>query len=737
MVHSRRSRQLQTWRAAAALLGCAEILAPPLQAAESDQAAIESRVTRPEISPTRIDTPPIIDGDLSDAVWQQAARIDNFRQTQPVLDDEPSERTVAWFAYDADNVYVAVRAYDRDLDGIIATELRRDGDIEANDQIMVYFDTFADRRNAFVFATNPSGALVDGKVENNDNINRQWNGIWDSQSRIDADGWTVEMIIPVKTLSFDPGNDQWGLDIVRRIRRRAERIRWANISQNRDDAYVAAYGNMNGISGLNQGLGLEFVPTFALQTTENRPIGDSDQIGVVGGDITYRITPSLTAQATINTDFSDAPVDQVQNNLGRFSLFFPETRDFFLSDADIFQFGGLNQENGIPFFSRKMGILNNGSVVPLEFGTKMTGRVGQLNVGLINSQMEGQHSLDSQSLSVLRVSTGVLSESRVGMIYTDGDANANSGSRLYGTDFQYRNSNINGGNVVVGDAWVQRSENPGVEDDDLAWGLRLNYPNDRVQLSAFAREFQPNFSPKLGFANRTGIRHYETEGRLRKRNDGKARFRLLDWGFRLTRIEDLLGRVQTEEKIMRFFEIQNQVNDRVETNYIGIREVLDVPFQISRGIFIPAGDYRFVRHRFRVQTNPGRLLSGEVMFRWGDFWTGTVKEYAGTIDLRPSPKFFARWNYQIVDAQLPQGNFDFTINRLNLDFNLTPRLMWQNFVQHNSVTKTLGWNSRLRWEVQPGNILFLVMNQGWEIEDGSYLPLVTNFTAKLRWTFRY
>ncbi len=125
------------------------------------------------------------------------------------------------------------------------------------------------------------------------------------------------------------------------------------------------------------------------------------------------------------------------------------------------------------------------------------------------------------------------------------------------------------------------------------------------------------------------------------------------------------------------------------------------------------------------------------MFRWGDFWTGTVKEYAGTIDLRPSPKFFLRWNYQVVDAQLPQGNFDFTVNRINIDFNLTPRVMWQNFVQHNSVTKTLGWNSRLRWEMQPGNILFLVMNQGWEIEDGSYMPLVTNFTAKLRWTFRF
>ena len=708
-----------------------------VHAADPTDSELESRTERPEIRPTRVETPPVIDGDLSDAVWQQAASVDNFRQTQPVLNAEPSERTKAWFAYDADNIYVAIRAYDSDPSAVIATEMRRDGDLEANDQVVVYFDTFADRRNAFVFGTNAAGALVDGKIENNETFNGQWNGIWDSKSRFDAEGWTVEMVIPVKTLSFDPDNDQWGLEIVRRVRRRSERMRWANISQNRNDVYVASYGNMNGITGLRQGMGLEFVPSFALQTMENRPIGDSDQIGVPGGDITYRITPSLTATATINTDFSDAPVDQVQNNLGRFSLFFPETRDFFLSDADIFQFGGLNQENGIPFFSRKMGILNNGSTVSLDFGTKLTGRVGDLNVGLLNTQMEGQHALDSQSLSVVRVSTGILSESRVGMLVTDGDANSNNGSRLYGADAQYRNSNVLGGNVIIGDAWVQKSENPGINDDDMAWGLRANYPNDKVQLSAFVRELQPNFNPKLGFANRTGIRHYESEGRLRKRNDGKARFRLLDWGFRVSRIEDMDGKVQTEEKIMKIFEIQNQVNDRIETNYINVREVLDAPFQISKGIFLPPGDYKFTRNRLRFQTNPGRLLSGEVMFRWGDFWSGTVKEYAGTIELRPSPKFFARWNYQVVDALLPQGNFDFSVNRVNFDFILTPRLMWQNFVQHNSVTKTLGWNSRLRWEMQPGNILFLVMNQGWEVEDGSYMPLVTNFTAKVKWTFRF
>jgi hypothetical protein len=197
------------------------------------------------------------------------------------------------------------------------------------------------------------------------------------------------------------------------------------------------------------------------------------------------------------------------------------------------------------------------------------------------------------------------------------------------------------------------------------------------------------------------------------------------------------GNVQSEEKMMKIFEVQNQTNDRIETNYINVREVLSVPFSIFPGVVLPVGDYSFVRNRVRVQSSPGRMFSGELQYRWGDFWTGTVRETAGYLQFRPSPKLYANVNFQVVDAKLPQGNFDFTVTRINLDFNFTPRLMFQNFIQHNSVTKTLGWNSRLRWEMQPGNILILVLNQGWEIEEGSFVPLNTKFTSKLRWTFRF
>ncbi|MGP1609665.1 MAG: DUF5916 domain-containing protein, partial [Burkholderiales bacterium] len=352
----------------------------------------------------RTGSAPVVDGVLDDAVWQQAERHANFRQTQPVLNADPSENSYFQLAYDSDNLYIAFRAYDSDPSAVVATELRRDADMGSQDHVVFMFDTFADRRNAFGFAMNAAGALHDARVENNQNWVSQWNGIWDGKARLDAEGWTVELIIPMKTLSFEPGLDTWGFEVVRRIRRKNERLRWANISQNRGDNYVAAFGDMSGLEDLRQGMGLDIVPTFTVRTTEQRFIGDSDQIVLAGGDVTYRMTPSLTAQITINSDFSDAPVDQVQNNLGRFNLFYPETRDFFLNDADIFQFGGLNQENGIPFFSRRMGIINTGEQLDLKFGAKMTGRVGPLNLGVISTHIEGKHELDAQDLTVLRAS---------------------------------------------------------------------------------------------------------------------------------------------------------------------------------------------------------------------------------------------------------------------------------------------------------------------------------------------
>jgi hypothetical protein len=699
--------------------------------------AAQDLINRPQVNALRTDAPPTIDGLLDDPVWQQAERHANFRQTQPVLNADPSEGAYFQVAYDSDNLYIAFRAYDSDPSAVVATELRRDADMESQDHVIFMFDTFADRRNAFGFAMNPAGALHDGRVENNANWVSQWNGIWDGKARIDAEGWTVEIVIPMKTLSFEPGIDTWGLEVIRRIRRKNERMRWANISQNRGDNYVAAFGDIAGLQDLRQGRGLDIVPTFAVQTRENRPIGDSDQVVVAGGDITYRMTPSLTAQITINSDFSDAPVDQVQNNLGRFNLFYPETRDFFLNDADIFQFGGLNQENGIPFFSRRMGIINTGEALDLKFGAKMTGRVGPLNLGFISTHIEGKHELDAQDLTVVRGSTGVLDESRVGFIVTDGDPNSNNGSRLYGGDFQYRNSNLPGGNVLVGDVWVQKSDNPGIDDDDLAFGMKLDYPNDRIQANLRYREIQPNFAPKLGFVNRAGIQQWASNGRLRKRFGADTLLRLIDWGWGWGYTTDMDGNLETEELKLKVIELANQMNDRIELKWDGTHEILEEPFEISRGVVIPPGDYTYSLPGFRLQASNARRLSGEFNYAHGDFWTGTGTSYEGFVEFRPSPFFFMGVNYQVIYADLPQGDFDFAITRVNLDFNLSPRLMWQNLVQHNSVSKTVGWNSRLRWEVQPGNIWFLVFNEGWEIEEGSYMPINTGFTSKVRWTFRY
>lgn len=703
----------------------------------SFQSLSQTSQDRPQVRPFKTSSQPVIDGILDDVVWDEAAVITDFKQIQPVLGVTPSERTEVYLAYDAEFIYVAFRAYDSDPNAIVATEMRRDGDFGANDHMSIIFDTFSDRSNGFGFQINPLGALGDGRVENNQNWRGQWSGIWDGAARIDAQGWTAEMAIPFKTLSFNPDNDNWGMDIIRRIKRKNERMRWANISQNRNDIYAGAFGDMVNLDGMEQGLGLDLRPTFSMQAVEDRPGMITNRNTVVGGDIIYRVTPSLTAHVTINSDFSDAPVDQVQNNLGRFSLFFPETRDFFLNDADIFQFGGLNEENGIPFFSRRMGIINTGEALDLKLGGKVTGRIGKLNIGLLNTQIESTNVLDNKSLSVIRASLGVLSESKVGFIVTDGDPNSNNSSSLYGADFQYRNSYFGGDNVIVADAWVQKTENEGIDEDNMAYGVKVDYPNDRIQLSSFFREIQGNFQPKLGFVNRSGIRQFETRGRLRKRFDGTERFRIIDWGFRYTRTEDTEGNLRSEDRILKVVELRSQANDRIELNYIGIHEVLIRPFEISPGVTIPVGDYIFERTRLRLRSSNGRPLSAEFFYRWGNFYTGEIKETELKIEWRAFQHLFVGLNYQYVDADLPEGNFHYAVSRFNVDIMVTPQLMIQSLVQHNTVTDTMSLNSRLRWEIEPGNELFLVFNQGWEVEEGSFMPLITKLTAKVRWTFRY
>jgi hypothetical protein len=623
--------------------------------------------------------------------------------------------------------------------------MTQDVDLTPDDRINLVIDTFHDRLNGYLFQINPVGTRSEGLIQNSTTFRREWDTIWYGEASVDAGGWSAEIAIPFQSLSFKPKGTTWGIEIERQIRRRNEKARWANPSQNRTIIQMGGIGTLSGLEGL-EGTGLDMKPTFSLSYLRDRIQDDFDRKGRPGLDIFYRPTTSVTAALTLNTDFSDTPVDDRQTNLTRFALFFPENRDFFLQDAGIFEFGGLEQ-NGRPFFSRRIGLID-GEVVNLDAGLKLTGRIGDLNFGALQVRMaeEGGHS--GTSLTVGRAQLNVLEESQLGMIFTNGDPRHEINNNLVGFDFLYRDSTFRGSNILSADLWLQRSQSSGTSGREAAFGARIQYPNDRINFSAAFTEIQENFTPALGFVNRRGIRQYDGEFRYRVRPGGY--FRTIDSGFSGNLVTDRDGELETRELQLNLVEFANNPGDTLALSYILQEERPKADFFLHPDALILGGEHTFDRYRISIETTTGRPVTAKLEFTWGEFYNGHLQKTVGLLELRPAPQFFLGLEYEQSDGRLPErslvvngqrttypGDFTLRLVRVRLNLNFTPELSWTNLTQYDNLSDSIGLNSRLRWEIESGNELFLVFNQGYEVDGSNIAPTTSQATAKLGWTFRY
>ena len=446
---------------------------------------------RPVAEAVRVERAPVIDGRLDDAVWESTRPMRDFVQVDPVEGGQPSEATEFRVLYDSTTLYVGIRCFDRDPSGIIGTQMGRDAQLDSDDRVDIVVDTFLDRRNGFWFQMNPVGAKVDALIANNGQyVNEPWDGIWEGKASIDSEGWSVEMAIPFQTLSFDPSEGTWGLNVRRQIKRRLEGDRWAAPRRNIDFFQVAEAGDLTGLSDLEQGIGLDVVPFFTAGWTNDRE-GDSDKDlkGEPGLDAFYRITPNLTASLTINTDFAETEVDERQINLTRFPLFFPEKRDFFLENAGIFQFADLGQDL-IPFFSRRIGLDEHGNEIPILYGGKLTGRAGDWNLGALDVVTDATGDVPKENLAVARVSRNVGEQSTVGAIVTHGDPLGQADNALFGLDANFRTSHFLSDRNLNASVFGMKTETEGVSGRDYAFGASLAYPNDPWEARIAAKEIQ-------------------------------------------------------------------------------------------------------------------------------------------------------------------------------------------------------------------------------------------------------
>lgn len=691
----------------------------------------ESRVHR--IAAT--ERSPTVDGDLSDEIWAIAGELGALVQVEPVRGAEPSEPTVVKLCYDERNLYLALWCDDSDPSGIRATQMQRDANLDPDDRVEILIDPFLDRRNAFWFQIGAAGSLGDALVTRNGaTFNKPWDGIFHGHARITERGWQAELAIPFATINFDPRQTAWGFNLRRLIRRRTEEARWASPDPRIAFFWVANAGTLTGLEGLHQGLGLDVLPFAVGRLTRDHRSDASGEDLQVGADLFWKITPNTKLSLSLNTDFAETEVDERRVNLTRFPLFFPERRDFFLEDSGVFQFGG--STDVIPFFSRRIGLDQNREKVPIDAAAKLTGQTDGWNFGVLDAQTGDSDTQQGRNLFTGRVSRNILEQSDVGVIWTSGDPSSGERADTYGADLNLRTNEFLGDGTLRWNSYLLRTDNESGGDKDMAWAGRLSYPNDQFNWSVGTATIEEDFDPKLGFVARTGIRRHDGNYTWRPRLNGEL-VRQYEAQVEADWVTGMDGETQTFEAEIQPFGLYFESNDSVRLELVATREVLLAPFEIQDGIEIASGDYRYDRARIEAETSDRRELSVEGSFSAGEYWDGHAEEWFASLAWRPSGHFLTSTEWERTDARLADGAFTVDIARLRFAVFASNDVSWTNYVQWDTVSEAVGWNSRLWWIFQPGTQAYLVLNQGWSSAGPHFVGTTTEVALKFGTTFRF
>ncbi len=682
---------------------------------------------------------PRLDGRLDEACWSTARPIGPLRQMIPVIDADPSEDTEIRLVHDGRALYFGIRCWDRDPGAIVATLRQRDADLDPDDRIEILLDTFQDRRNAYFFQIGAAGSIGDALIARNGGaFKKAWDGIFDGAAVIDEFGWTAEIEIPFATVAFDPENPTWGFNINRCIKRREEFVRWSGLTRDASFFQIARAGDLAGLDGARQGIGVDLVPFFVGRYHDARD-EDSSLTGQPGLDATWRITPSLQAAVTINTDFAETEVDDRQVNLTRFPLFFPEKRDFFLQDAGIFDFADIGSGTLLPFFSRRIGLDGAGGEVPILAGGKLTGRAGDWSIGVLDVQTDAVDAFDGQNLGVARISKNLGEQSAIGIIGTVGDPTGATNTATYGADLNLSTDGFLGERNLQSSSWIVRTDDDSGSGEDLAFGSSLRYPNDFFSFALSFAEIQENFDPALGFVPRTDVRTYTGSIEIEPRHEPllAGTIRRTQYQVDVSAVTDLDDRLQTGTVEVQPIGLIFDSADEVRLEFVARRDRLDQPFQIQSDIVIPAGEYDFARALVHAETSNKRELSGSLQLEAGTFYDGTRQDVVVGASWRPSALVNTSLEYERNAVQLDGGDFDVHVGRARVDLAFTPRVLWSNFVQFDNQSDTAGLNSRLRWTLSPGRELYIVLNPAVAREFDSLVLEETAAAFKIAYTLRF
>ena len=682
---------------------------PPASAAEP-----------PSLEALRIEQTITLDGLLDEPAWAEAKVSTGFTQRQPEEFELATEQTTVRVVYTADTLYVGVEAFDSEPEKIVGQEMGRDAQLFRDDGIVLLLDTFHDRRNAYFFETNPNSSRTDGYItDEGRDFSIDWDGIWDVRSRRHAKGWTAEFAIPFRTMRFDPAQTTWGLQVRRIIVRKSEITFWSPIGRDASLFRLSQAGTLTGLEGLNTGRNLRVKPYVSASRREPRDgSGPTKEDSEVGLDVKWGITQGLALDLTVNTDFAETEVDEQQVNLSRFSLFFPEKREFFLENAGIFEFGpDIGPELKV-FFSRRIG-LAQGQPVDLELGARLAGRQGPWSIGLLGARTgdlaadpdNDRDAVPTTDWGTIRLKRNLGERSNLGLIVTHRDDGKGSANRVYGVDGQWKPTDRL-------DFWAFGAASDGETEDEQGWagGIGGGYQGSFWSGGLRILDIENSFDPKLGFVLRPGRR--STSGRLGWNPRPKLRgVRNLSFEFEAD-IYEKDGTTETSIVSVDYFGMDFLSGESIVAWVTDIKERLFEPFEIYPGVTLPSGEYRWRETGIWGRTNDGRKLAANGWVLWGDFFEGERWVYNLTLRWRPSRYFRVETQWQHNDVSLDAGDFETNLLRQRLSFSLNPNLTLDGLVQYNDAAEQLTANLRFNWHYRPGSDLFVVYNHGWDAPGG-------------------
>jgi uncharacterized protein DUF5916/cellulose/xylan binding protein with CBM9 domain len=663
-----------------------------------------------------------IDGKLDEPAWQTAEVSVGFTQQDPTEGVPSTQLTEVRILYDKNNLYFGIFCHDTDPAGIIINDISHDFDHLQEDYLTVHLDPFHDRSNGYAFTTTAMGGEEDSQFTDEGRVNNMnWDGVWYVESRRNDDGWIAEYAIPFKTLRFSEARQQvWGLNFIRRIRRYNESTYWSIPPRRYGATRSIPYaGDLLGIEDVEPSKNFQLKPYGLTGVKRFESQGKDTEKQLEGGlDVKYGVTPGLSLDLTVNTDFSEVDADTQQINLTRFSTFFPEKREFFLENSGLFQLGTLTKTEGLLFQSRTIG-LQNGNPIPILGGVRLTGHAGKNYLGVLNMQTRSKDAIPATNFTVARLKRTILRASNVGLMFLNQQSRLpNDYNRAIGADtnllFPRPDLRISGA--------LARTITPGLTGNDRIGKVEADLQSNLFRYFGSYVDVGRDFNPEMGFVQRTGRRYIHEEVSARPRFRPQSRvghFKILDVVGTMSLDQVLFSAGGTEEKTWKpSINVTFISGSTLAWNFTNTFERIVKPFGVpgvndagrNVSLTVPVGDYRSDRHTFTFTSDRSRRFSGNLGYNRGDYYGGNRTEYTAGATYHYKYRFTAAVTYDRNNVNLPKGSLHTDLSTLNLDYSFSAKMFLSAFIQYNSQNNQISSNYRFRLIHHPLSDIFVVYN---------------------------